>query len=42
MTNNVFYNGWVFGVQAQSMKSFTFSHNLLIGIRERPTMQLGM
>lgn len=41
MTNNVFYNGWVFGVQAVDMKSFTFSNNLMIGIVERPSMRLG-
>lgn len=36
MTNNVLYNGWIFGVYAQNMHSFTFTNNLIIGIVDRP------
>jgi hypothetical protein len=39
--SNVFYNGWVFGVQAISIKNFVFTNNLFIGITERPTMTFG-
>jgi hypothetical protein len=39
--NNVFYNGWVFGVQAITLKNFQFTNNLFIGIVERPTMSFG-
>lgn len=40
-TNNVFYNGWVFGVRALSISNFIFTSNLIIGIVERPTMTFG-
>jgi parallel beta-helix repeat protein len=33
ITNNVLYNAWVFGVQAFSVKYFTFNNNLIIGVQ---------
>jgi len=39
--NNVFYNGWVFGVQALSITNFKFTNNLFIGIVGRPSMKYG-
>lgn len=38
ITNNVLYNAWVFGVQINAMKSFTFTNNLIMGITGRPTV----
>lgn len=40
-TNNVFYNGRVFGVQAKTIKNFKFTDNLFIGITARPSLPLG-
>lgn len=38
ITNNVFYNAWVFGIRALSMVNFEFTDNLLIGVTARPTV----
>jgi hypothetical protein len=40
-TNNVFYNGWVFGVRATLITNFQFINNLFIGITTRPSMPSG-
>lgn len=42
ITNNVLYNAWVFGAQAKSMKSFTFTNNAIIGVTARPTIESNM
>jgi hypothetical protein len=38
ITDNVLYNALVFGVQVVSMKSFTFTNNLIVGINARPSV----
>lgn len=42
ISNNVLYNAWVFGAQAKSMKSFTFTNNAIIGVTARPTIESNM
>ena len=41
MTNNVFYDAWVYGVEVEestTLRTFTFTNNLIIGVTTRPTV----
>lgn len=40
-TNNVFYKGLVFGVQARTITNFQFTNNLIIGISAKPSVAFG-